>query len=75
MLDYQLLRELQDLSIVSKITVLKESCEVFYNNVNHKQSKLKFSVIVELNNGNNYELYSNRQIEKFLAKLYEKGAY
>lgn len=75
MLDYQLIEELQDLEIVSKITILKESTEIYYNNCNHNESKLKFSVNVTLNNNHNYIFHSNKAIEKFLAKLYEEGAY
>ena len=74
MLDYQLIKELQGLHIVSRITILKESIEVFYNNVNHNESKLKFTVLVTLNNGQKYKFYSNKQIEKFLTILYEDGA-
>lgn len=60
---------------MSKITVLKESYEVFYNNINHTQSKLNFTVIVTLENGHTFEFHSNKQIEKFLTNLYESGAY
>lgn len=59
---------------MSRITILKESIEVFYNNVNHNESKLKFTVLVTLNNGQKYKFYSNKQIEKFLTILYEDGA-
>lgn len=75
MLDYQLINELQDLEIVSKITIFKESTEIYFNKCHHNQSKLNFTVVVTLENGHNFELRSNKQIEKFLTKLYEEGAY
>lgn len=73
MLDYQLIEELQDLEIVSKITILKESTEIYFNNCNHSQSKLKFTIVVNLNNNHVYTFKSNKALEKFLVKIYEGG--